>query len=144
MRVYLDNCCFNRPFDDQGQIRINIESQAKLYVQEKILNKEIELVWSYILDFENSFNPFEERLNIIKNWKSKAILDVSENKKVISEAKQLLKANIKSKDALHIACAIEGKCDCFLTTDDIILKKLKNFDKIIVINPVNYVALLEL
>lgn len=22
MRVYLDNCCYNRPFDDQTQLRV--------------------------------------------------------------------------------------------------------------------------
>lgn len=30
MRVYLDNCMFNRPFDDQGHIRIRLETEAKL------------------------------------------------------------------------------------------------------------------
>ena len=29
-RVYLDNCCYNRPYDDQSQVRISLESQAKL------------------------------------------------------------------------------------------------------------------
>ncbi|GAK55959.1 hypothetical protein U27_02920 [Candidatus Vecturithrix granuli] len=36
MRIYLDNCCFNRPFDDQNQIKIKLETEAKLYIQEKI------------------------------------------------------------------------------------------------------------
>jgi hypothetical protein len=49
MRIYLDNCCFNRPYDDQSQIRIRIESEAKLFIQAKILAGEIELAWSYIL-----------------------------------------------------------------------------------------------
>jgi len=143
MRIYLDNCCFNRHFDDQSQIRIYIESQAKLFVQEKIRLTEIELVWSYILDYENSFNPFQERQIVIKNWKNKAILDISENEQIITIAKVLLSKGIKSKDALHIACAIEGNCDYFLTTDDIVLKKLKDFDQIVVINPVNFVSLIE-
>ena len=30
MRLYFDNCCYNRPFDDQSQIRIALESQAKI------------------------------------------------------------------------------------------------------------------
>jgi hypothetical protein len=51
MRIYLDNCCFNRPFDDQNQIRINLEAQAKLYVQSLIKDDKIELAWSYILDY---------------------------------------------------------------------------------------------
>lgn len=64
----MDNCCFNRPFDDQANIRIRLEAEAKLYIQEKIINKEIELAWSYIIDYENQFNPFEERRNIIDKW----------------------------------------------------------------------------
>lgn len=44
-RIYLDNCCFNRPYDDQVQQRIIFETQAKLYIQEQVLNKDIELVW---------------------------------------------------------------------------------------------------
>jgi len=30
-----------------------------------------------------------------------------------------------------------------LTTDDLVLRRLKDFDKIVVINPVNFVNLLE-
>jgi len=37
MRIYLDNCSFNRPFDDQSSMRIKLETEAKLFVQEKIL-----------------------------------------------------------------------------------------------------------
>lgn len=36
MRIYLDNCCFNRPYDDQSQFKIRIESEAKLAIQEKV------------------------------------------------------------------------------------------------------------
>jgi hypothetical protein len=53
MRIYFDNCCFNRPFDDQSQIRIRLEAESKLFIQQKVLEKKIELVWSYILDYEN-------------------------------------------------------------------------------------------
>ncbi len=129
MRVYLDNCCFNRPFDDQNQIRINLEAQAKLFVQSQIKDKQIELVWSYILDYENAFNPFEERKITIQKWKSKAILDIEENNQILETAKELISLGIKSKDALHVACAIEGRCDFFLTTDDRVLKKLADYKK---------------
>ena len=53
MRIYLDNCCFNRPYDDQSQFKIRIESEAKLAIQEKVKNGLIELVWSFLLDYEN-------------------------------------------------------------------------------------------
>ena len=28
MLIYLDNCCYNRPYDDQSYMRINLETQA--------------------------------------------------------------------------------------------------------------------
>lgn len=70
MKIYLDNSCFNRPFDDQKQIRIKLETEAKLNIQERIIQKEIELTWSYILDFENEANPFEQRKPAIKAGKT--------------------------------------------------------------------------
>ena len=36
MKVYLNNCCYNRPYDDQTQIRIHLETEAKLHIQDVI------------------------------------------------------------------------------------------------------------
>jgi hypothetical protein len=47
-RLYLDNCCFNRPYDDQKQLRIQLETEAKLYIQQELLARKFELAWSYI------------------------------------------------------------------------------------------------
>ena len=69
MKIYLDNCCFNRPFDDQSQIRIKLESEAKLKIQNEIQEGSLDLAWSYIVEAENEANPFEERKRAIKNWK---------------------------------------------------------------------------
>ncbi len=46
MRVYLDNCCFNRPFDDQRHLRIRLETEAKLRIQEVIREGGLQLAWS--------------------------------------------------------------------------------------------------
>jgi hypothetical protein len=48
MLIYLDNCSFNRPFNDQKQIRIRIETEAKLYIQENIVSGTFKLAWSYL------------------------------------------------------------------------------------------------
>jgi len=40
MRVYLDNCCFNRPYDDQMQLKIELETKAKLFIQALFLQWE--------------------------------------------------------------------------------------------------------
>ena len=42
IKVYLDNCSYNRPFDDQKQLRISLETQAKLYIQSLIVNVTIQ------------------------------------------------------------------------------------------------------
>jgi len=34
-RIYLDNCCYNRPYDNQSLKAISLEAEAKLYVQVK-------------------------------------------------------------------------------------------------------------
>ncbi len=54
LRVYLDNCVFNRPFDDQSQIRIKLETEAKFYIQALIKQRQLVLIWSYILELENA------------------------------------------------------------------------------------------
>ena len=140
MRIYLDNCCFNRPFDDQGQIRIRLEAEAKLFIQQQIMEKRLELAWSYILDFENSANPFPERKTSVARWKSHASVHVLESLELLVLAKELQSLGVAPKDALHVACSIEAKCTYFMTTDDQVLKTLPDYGKIIIINPVSYVT----
>ena len=138
LKIYLDNCCFNRPFDDQEQTSIHLESEAKLCIQEQVMNNEVELVWSYILDYENYLNPFEERKNMVQKWKDRAVDDIVENDELLSLAEEFFKLGIKSKDSLHISCAIYAKCDLFITTDKSILNKMENNKAIKVINPLDY------
>lgn len=139
MRIYLDNCCFNRPFDDQSQIRIKLESEAKLKIQSEIQAGRLELVWSYILDAENEANPFDERKRAIQDWENNAVIDIDENRELIDNAINLTQMGLRSKDALHIACALFAKCDYFLTTDDKILNKNSMVDNLIIIDPIGFV-----
>lgn len=139
MRIYLDNCCFNRPFDDQSKIRIMLEAEAKLKVQDDILEKKFELVWSYILEAENMANPFEERRNAIVDWREQAIMKVTENHTILNQAKNLNKIGLRSKDALHISCAIFAGCSYFLTTDDKILNKNDKIEGIMVVDPIAFI-----
>lgn len=139
MRIYLDNCCFNRPFDDQTKIRIMLEAEAKLRVQDDVLGKKFELVWSYIIEAENMANPFEERRNAIVYWREQAIMKVIESDAILNKAKNLNKIGLRSKDALHISCAIFAECSYFLTTDDKILNKNDKIEEIMVIDPIAFI-----
>jgi predicted nucleic acid-binding protein len=133
--VYLDNCCFNRPFDDQRQTRIRLEAEAKLCIQEHIRSGTLKLVWSYMVDFENAANPFEERRTTISGWRHYATMDVEETAVILQSANRLASRGLKAKDALHIACALAGECTYFVTTDDNILKHRQDVHDITVIDP---------
>jgi predicted nucleic acid-binding protein len=144
VRVYLDNCCFNRPFDNQRQTRVRLEAEAKLCIQEQIRAGTLELAWSYILDFENTANPFEERRTTISRWRQYATIDVEETALILQEAKALVELGLKAKDALHIACAIAGECTYFLTTDDDILRRREDVRGIRVLDPTAFVREMNL
>ena len=122
LRLYLDNCCFNRPFDDQSQLIVRLETEAKLFIQEEIRKGIFELVWSYVLDEENEFNPFPNKKEQIGFWKSLAVLDIDASNEVVQLAKQNAHRGLKSMDALHVACAIAASPDYFITTDSRIIK----------------------
>ena len=137
LKVYLDNCCFNRPFDNQTSLVIRMETDAKLHVQHLIKNGDLELVWSFILDYENNENPFEEVRNRISEWKSLASVDCGPTKDVSDKAGELMALGLRQKDAAHVACAICANANYFLTTDKKILNKpITNID---VINPIDFI-----
>ena len=127
MRVYLDNCCFNRPYDDQSSLKIRLETEAKLYVQELVKSGSLALGWSYILDFENGANPCEERRIEIQRWKDLADRNTVETSEIIEWMRQLALFGLKPFDALHVACAKDMACDVFLTVDKGILRKISEF-----------------
>ena len=139
MRIYLDNCCFNRPFDDQAQLRIKLEAEAKLKVQEDIRSGIHELIWSYVLDYENSKNPFRERQEQIGKWQKYAIVDVEASQALLEVANKINLMEIKEFDSLHLACAVNAGADCFLTTDDGILKKVTLIESVKVTDPIGFI-----
>jgi len=137
-RLYMDICCFNRPFDDQSQRRVRLEAEAKLSIQDSIREGEVELIWSYLMDFENRANPFRERRESIAPWRALSVVDLSETPEIVSQAKELNRLGFKAKDSLHLSCALAGQSELFLTTDDGILKKRDQITDLAVMNPVDY------
>ncbi|MDR1054152.1 MAG: PIN domain-containing protein [Planctomycetaceae bacterium] len=137
LRVYLDNCCYNRPFDDQTSLVIRFETDAKLYIQELIKNNQLELVWSFFLDYENNANPFQEAKNKIFEWKSLSIIDCDYSNEIETIAEKLVNSGLRSVDASHVACAIYSNADFFITTDKKILNK--KVVEIQIINPIDFI-----
>jgi len=91
MRLYLDNCSFNRPFDEQIQLKIKLETEAKQFIQMRIISGIYELVWSYVLEMENNQNPFEDKRNGGMNMLADTVLRDS-GMKVLKENLGLMEA----------------------------------------------------
>ena len=143
IKIYLDNCAYNRPFDDQSQIRIALETDAKRYIQQLIVEKKVDLVHSFINRFENSKNKRLLNKNSINDFFKNASLYISHinASNIEKRAIKIMEANIKTRDAYHIACAIEGRCSYFITTDKQLLKY--NQQEIIICNPVQFLDYYE-
>ena len=137
MLIYMDNCCFNRPFDDQSSLIVQLETEAKLHIQEAIRRGEHMLCWSFVLDYENGANPFIEVRNRIAEWKNIASVDCNLTDELGSVASDLLLLGLRQMDAAHIACAIHLAADCFITTDKKVLNK--SLAEIAVLNPIDFV-----
>jgi predicted nucleic acid-binding protein len=123
--IYLDTNVYNRPFDDQTQLRISLETLAFISILQMIETNQITLVTSTVLVLENDYNPFPVRqqwVNYCLNY-TKHHQTVNDN--IRHRAKQLESKALKSRDALHLACAEVAACDYFLTCDDLLIKRYK-------------------
>ena len=144
MRIYLDNCCYNRPYDDQTQLRISLETQAKLQIQTMIRNNRFELVTSYVLLYENSCNPHETRRNTILSFikeNNSNYVGIEKGDEIKSLADEIIATGVKTVDAHHVACAIIGGAEYFLTTDNRLLKY--HSDRITLLDPSSFIRQME-
>ena len=139
MVIYLDLCCFNRPFDNQTSMSIYLETEAKLYIQDLVKEGKLQLIWSYILDFENSANPDSDTSFSIKKWDKLSSKHIVENFNVLSKANEFYKIGIGVKDSLHIACAVDANAQSFITVDNGILKRKNLIKTIEICSPVDFI-----
>ncbi|MDR1492932.1 MAG: hypothetical protein LBT05_09450 [Planctomycetaceae bacterium] len=141
MRIYLDLCCYNRPYDEQDNIIVRLESEAKLFIQGLIRDRQLELVWSSMLDYENKDNQSDKKCERIAAWKKMAVVSVRINDTIQKTAANLMTLGIKNNDAIPIASAVAAHVDYFITTDKRILNK--PVAKIMTINSLHFLERYE-
>ena len=139
IKIYLDNCCYNRPFDDQDQHLIILETESKLAIQSNIKKGVFTLVWSFMLDSENDDNPSEEKRDVIKPWKKIANEYCPASSDILTNAKEYAKLGLKHKDSIHLACAVKHKCDYLITTDKKFINKNNLINDIKIVNPMTFI-----
>jgi hypothetical protein len=113
MKLYLDVCCLNRPFDDQSQTRVRLEAEAVLSILEMAESGELEIVGSDIIDDELSEMPDNERREKVELLLALASSQVTLTSAIEQRATELQKWNIAPFDALHLASAESAQADYF-------------------------------
>lgn len=144
LRIYLDNCCFNRPYDDQSQFRIALETQCKLRIQDRIKSGEVTLAASYILRYECAANPHIMRRETIMEFIRRYVgfyVGIERQAEIEEKAREIMRTGVKFKDACHVASAIFARCDYLISTD----KRLLKFrtDEISMVTPVEFILRTE-
>jgi hypothetical protein len=65
-KIYLDVCCWNRPFDDQTQTRIHLEAEAVLAAVSEIELGHFQLLHSEVVDLEIANAPGPQRRECLR------------------------------------------------------------------------------
>jgi predicted nucleic acid-binding protein len=132
MRIYFDNCCFNRPYDEQSQVRVIMESEAVLSIIDSCAKVD---GWGFyssdVLDDEIDQNLDMIRKLQVLNLYCSAVEHIDINDEIIQRAGCFAQQGIKPYDALHLASAEYAGADALLTTD----KKFINQARILEVTP---------
>jgi predicted nucleic acid-binding protein len=143
MKLYLDLCVYNRPFDYQGQERVFLETGVFVYLIEQIEKGRYGLVCSEALVYENERNPDNVRRDRISSYFKLAKEFIVLEKADFERATLLRKLGFADMDAIHISCAEKGGTDFFITCDESIVKlyrKNAQVMKVMIMNLLEFVT----
>ena len=125
MRIYLDTCCFNRPFDDASQDRIALESKAVQLIFAHCNFDDWQLISSTVLVFEVAQTSDPERRFELQRFLGAAAEIIMVDEGVRTRACEWESIGIRPLDALHLAAAEKGRADVFCTCDDRLLARCR-------------------
>jgi PIN domain-containing protein len=123
VKINLDNSVLNRPYDDQRQPRIWLETLCFMLILQLVEKGEAELIGSAFHVLENNESRVADRrawveacLNLSSSW-------TYATSKMESRANALAKTGLKPLDAAHLAAAEIANADVFVTCDDQLIRK---------------------
>ena len=138
MKVYLDSCCYNRPFDAQTQQRIRREAEAVLSILESTHEK---------VACDPVFWELAANTDVEKRARVNSLIAIASRMKVDAAALEaripgIVRLGFQPMDSAHLACAELVAADWFLSTDDRLLSNAVRSAaslKVAVANPADWV-----
>ncbi len=130
MRIYFDNCAYNRPYDDLSNWEVNLEAQTKIKIQEMVRSGDYELVTSEMSLYELDNGPDATRKANIRAYMeeySSVHVGPKRNGEVQSLAREIMNVGVKYKDACHAASALIADCDYLISTDYRFIKRFRSY-----------------
>lgn len=99
----------DRPFDDQRQPRIWLETLAFAVILQMAEEGHITLVGSSVLDYENSRNPNPSRKRWVQRCRDGAGFHQPIGETIRTRELELERSGVTALDALHVASAEMAK-----------------------------------
>lgn len=147
MLLYFDMCAVKRPFDDQSQPRVALETTAVLALVAAVHAGHHTALRSTTLDAENENNPHAKRRSSVQAWLNSLPLIRTPISIIESRASELIRLGAKPQDAMHLSWSENAGADVFVTTDDGLLALSKRPEckiRVRVIDPITLVRELAL
>lgn len=138
MLLYLDNSVLNRPFDDQRQPRIWLETLAFSLVLSLIESGKAEMIHSSVHQLENDASPALIRRRFVAKCLGLAKTQPKLDAAVKVRAAELGSLGFTALDALHLASAEEAGVDYFLSCDDRVVRRYSG--RMMVVDPQTFIS----
>lgn len=123
--IYLDVCALCRPFDDQNQIRIRLETEAVMLILSYVRSGKLTMVVSFAHAAEiaaiSDVNEREYLQALLQEIGADRIFDLAQTRQ---RAEQLTAEGMGPADAAHLAFAEYVGAD-FVTCDDRLLRQTR-------------------
>jgi predicted nucleic acid-binding protein len=141
MRIYLDVCCYGRPYDIHTQPQIAAEAVAVKAAIDKCLARGDVIVGGFMLEEEIDDISKPDKWEQVRGFYDNTINErVLPNANISIRARSLQTQGLRRGDSYHLACAEAALVDFLLTTDSRFINACKklNFSFVKVINPINF------
>jgi len=146
MKIYLDVCCLNRPFDDPTQLRVATEAVAVERLLALVDAGRVEYFSSEMARIE-----IDRITDLRRRRKVTALLPASSHilkltEQILTRATSLESIGFTPADAVHLTAARVLEVDVFVTTDDRLIRKTRRNVKRVkvrVLGPIELVTEIE-